>query len=102
MGSFSEEQLAKVNGVIVPSKLPEGQPPVKAIKSRLATKSLINARNKCSICGHIAVKAQTIRDHFVICVKRNGNPTGAHWDDEIRYLHRRRQTKRKLNDGEGR
>lgn len=105
MTSSLEKRLAKVNGIVIPSKLPEGQQPLKARKTHpINTNAKLDPdRSKtCPICGHASSKASNIRPHFVACVKANGNPTGARWDDNFSYVPRPRLVKRKLNDSDER
>ena len=42
------------------------------------------ARRICSICGSARKDLKGLRDHFVACVGRNGNPNGACWDDSLK------------------
>ncbi len=98
MTAMSKQKLAEVNGVIIPSKIQAGQKPIKAPKTRPLTTGLDSKRtNTCPICGHAATKASNIRGHFVACVKRNGNPTGARWDDNITFIPRPQLIKQKPN-----
>lgn len=100
-----EQQLAKFNGIVIPSKLLGGQQPLKARKTRpINTNAKLDPeRNKtCPICGHASSKASNIRPHFIACVKTNGNPTGARWDDNFNFVPRPRLVKRKVNDSDER
>ncbi|KAF6224543.1 hypothetical protein HO173_013032 [Letharia columbiana] len=94
------QQLARVNGVVIPSKLPEGQQPLKALRTRPRSDGKLDrARDKtCPICGHTSTRPEFIRSHFVACVKTNGNPTGARWDDNLNFMPRPDLVKRKHND----
>ena len=94
-----EQQLAQVNGVVIPSPHPAGQQPSKPRPSHPTIAELDDIRTKiCPICGHATTSPLEIRSHFVVCVKRNGNPTGAHWDDNFNYVPRSNQRKRKHDD----
>ncbi|CAD6590563.1 MAG: hypothetical protein ASARMPREDX12_004419 [Alectoria sarmentosa] len=103
MTSSLEKRLAKVNGIVIPSKLPEGQQPLRARRTcPINTNAKLDPdRSKtCPICGYASSKASNIRPHFVACVKTNGNPTGAHWDDNFNFVPRPRLVKRKFNDSD--
>lgn len=75
-----ERRLAAVNGVVVASKIPLGGELYKKKKSWTGTKK---ARMICSICGSACKDQRSLRDHFVTCVRWNGNPNGARWDDSL-------------------
>ena len=101
MTTSLEQQLAKVNGVVIPSKLLEAQRPLRAQRGRLQSDdaTLDRARDKtCPICGHTDTRPTNIRSHFITCVKTNGNPTGARWDDNFNFVPRPHLVKRKQND----
>ena len=91
-----EEKLAKVSGVVIPSKLPPGKTPLKAQKTRPAKPGLERLRiMKCPICSYTASRAREIRSHFLACVEANGNPTGARWDDTFNFVPRPYRARRK-------
>ena len=69
--------LAAVNGVVIPSKVPSGQLPNQGGKVPVISHSLYS----CSICGRKFVKKHHVKIHMWPCVQRNGNPNGVRWDD---------------------
>ena len=72
-------QLQKVNGVVLPSLLKPGQPPIQVQKDphmRGATR-----KYNCPICGDSFKLKKQVKVHFAPCVHRNGNPHGYHWDE---------------------
>ena len=80
-----EARFTAVNGVIVPSKIsPGGQAytknPWRVEKSTWVKKAI----NTCTICGKDCKDKRGLRNHFVACVDRNGNPLGACWDDSLK------------------
>ena len=70
------ERLAAVNGVVIPSKLPPGTIPVPRNHAASGDHRFV-----CPICGSSSAHAYHVQSHFPNCVERNGNPTGARWDD---------------------
>lgn len=78
--------LNSVNGVVLPSKLKPGQPPIKAPKwpMRDCARVRTHLRNKeCPICGDWFLKTDSVKRHFVNCVGRNGNPQGYYWNGAL-------------------
>ncbi len=78
-----------VNGVAVPSTLKPGQPPIKTPQSKTSPRVRTRAKNRCCpICGDWFPDTYCVKNHFVPCVGRNGNPQGYYWngalDDERR------------------
>lgn len=69
-------RLAAVSGVVIPSKVPSGQLPQQG-----RWKEDERMRYPCSICGRKFAKKYHVQSHMAPCVKRNGNPNGARWDD---------------------
>ena len=72
-----EGKLAAVNGVVITSKIPQGGQTVSRSGRELRTRFI------CSICGSVCRDKRDLRNHFVTCVGRNGNPNGACWDDSL-------------------
>ena len=74
-------RLAKfnsVNGVVSPSKLKPGQPPIRKWQMKDV------ARNKeCPICGDWFPKTDNVKRHFITCVGNNGNPQGYYWNGAL-------------------
>ncbi len=70
------QRLAEVNGIVIASKVPPGQTPDKG-----TGKEDSRARWTCSICGRHCSEKNNVKHHMPACVKKNGNPLGAHWDD---------------------
>ena len=99
MAPSLKQQRAKVNGVAISSKIPEGQQPSKSQRSHLNDTTSDKDRIKtCPICGHTAKKLGKIRSHFAACVKMNGTPTGGRWDDDLTFMPRPHLAKRKHDD----
>ena len=79
-------RLNAVNGVVIPSLLKPGQPPIQPRSSKHMKKIAPKRRdrggnNYCVIChGAFDTWAQ-LRGHFAPCVQRNGNPHGYYWND---------------------
>ena len=69
--------LAAVNGVVIPSKVPSGQLPDQGQKPQDISHSLYS----CSICGRKFNNKGNVKVHMYPCVSRNGNPNGVRWDD---------------------
>lgn len=78
-----EARFTAVNGVMVPSKIPPGGHLYKKPERPSWEKK---TKNICSICGSDCYDKRGLRDHFVVCVGRNGNPNGACWDDSLKLL----------------
>ena len=83
-----EKRLAKVNGVVIASKIPEGgkvlKPTTQRYERYVRTTNRKTKRTRiCIICGFDSRGARGLRDHFVVCVERNGNPNGVRWDDAL-------------------
>ncbi|CAF9932362.1 hypothetical protein IMSHALPRED_008872 [Imshaugia aleurites] len=69
-------RLDAYSGVKIPSKLRPGEVIVKFVSSNK------NGRFSCAICGGGPFCINThVKSHFLTCVKRYGNPTGAKWYD---------------------
>ncbi len=73
--------LDACNGVISPSKLKPGEGPRLPSWSRLQQPR--DAGAKCPICGERFRQNHHLKQHFVACVKANGNPDGHYWDDML-------------------
>ena len=86
-------RLAAVDGVVIPSRLPAGKSP----SCRTSYRSSDRHVYPCSICGRKFIEKGTLRAHFLACVKRNGNPTGARWDSSLDKEARRTSIKRNKN-----
>lgn len=82
-----QAKLAAVNGVVVPSKRAPGEMPLGPPETRSSGKFPLNYL--CSICGAAFAQKYHVQSHFVSCVARNGNPTGAHWNDGLQTPRRR-------------
>ena len=80
MTPHSEERLAAVNGIVVASKVGPGQQLIKKPFYKVGPRS----KYKCAICKGACRDKRELRDHFVACVGRNGNPDGAIWDECLR------------------
>ena len=79
-----EERFIAVNGIIIPSKIPQGGQVYKKKPWRGEEALWVKkARMTCIICGSGCQDKRGLRDHFVACVDRNGNPNGACWDDSL-------------------
>lgn len=50
-------------------------------KVRVPPAELKGYRLRCVICNEALRNHQLVFSHFVPCVRRNGNPGGAHWHD---------------------
>ena len=71
-----------VNGVVVPSTLKPGQPPIKIPQTKRPPR--VRTKNKCCpICGDWFPDNYHVKNHFVPCVGRNGNPQGYCWDGAL-------------------
>lgn len=92
MAPSHQQRLAEVSGVVIPSKLPVGHEPLITPQDHSTATKLDSVRTKtCPICGHAGRDSYNILVHFVTCVKRDGNPTGAHWDDNLSFKPARNQ-----------
>lgn len=95
--------LAAVNGVVIPSKLAPSEPPNRGFSNTAGHSNINNSilasghtsikddsgdaqkrKHLCPVCGTRFPKMHHVKAHFAPCVKRNGNPTGARWDDASR------------------
>ena len=74
------DRLAAVNGVVIPSKNPPGTKPVIQISQAVDTDYLPYT---CPICKSLYGTPAHVKSHFPACVERNGNPTGARWDNDM-------------------
>ena len=73
-----------MNGVVKPSKLRTGQSPITNPWASRRDRDVIKfqKRNKrCPICGDCYTRINRLKNHFIHCVQRNGNPQGFHWND---------------------
>lgn len=70
------DRLAAVNGVVIPSRLKPGQPPLQ-----IDSVSSEGRIYPCTVCRKKFARKLHVRSHFATCVRNNGNPTGARWDD---------------------
>ena len=79
------ERLAAVNGVVIAYKaLNSGQ-----VDKKQRWRVKVHGRERrtqmiCTICGSACRDRRHLRDHFVACVGRNGNPSAACWDDFLK------------------
>ena len=81
-------RLKAVNGVVIPSLLKPGQPPIQSHNTgRLILKAPVRrdrgGNNYCLICHDTFNTRAAVKGHFVPCVQRNGNPNGYHWNDSL-------------------
>ena len=72
-------RLAAVSGVVIPSQVPPGQLPNQG-----RWKKDERMKHACSVCGRKFALKYHVQSHMSACVKRNGNPNGARWDDAWR------------------
>lgn len=70
------QRLNAVNGKVIPSTLAPGQRPQQGEWTEDETTVY-----PCSICGMRFKRKYNVKSHMPACVKRNGNPNGAEWDD---------------------
>lgn len=84
MTTHFQNRLASVNGVVLPSRVSEGEGLYKkrALHSN-RRRGNKNSRMTCIICDADCRDQRGLRAHFVVCVERNGNPNGARWDDPL-------------------
>lgn len=77
--------LYAVNGVVLPSKLKPGQPPIKSPYrlSKLCLGAATVRNQRCPICADCYAKPGHLKGHFPHCVRRNGNPQGYYWNDTL-------------------
>ena len=75
----TEDRFAATNGIVIPSRLPAGQLPDKGRAGKENERKI----HPCIICGRKFEKRSHVKEHFGVCVERNGNPTGARWNDEL-------------------
>ena len=83
-----EKRLAKVNGVVIASKIPPGGKVLKPTTQRYEryvrkTSRKTKRTRICIICDYDCLSRSGLRKHFVVCVERNGNPNGVRWDDAL-------------------
>ena len=80
------DTLQAYSGVVIPSKLRQGQAIVKFMSSSRQGNHL------CAICGG-GPFSQTyhVKSHFITCVNKYGNPTGANWYDRSDLKHIRKR-----------
>ena len=74
------DRLEAVNGVVIPSKLAEGELP-KNLASR--TRANTPLHWLCPICRGAFGQKDHVKSHFPACVERNGNPYGMRWDSGL-------------------
>ena len=74
-------ELDACNGVITPSKLEPGQAPKSTLRS--SRQRPRDGGAQCPICEERFGRTAHLRQHFVACVKKNGNPDGHYWDDML-------------------
>ncbi|KAL9639989.1 MAG: hypothetical protein Q9164_000567 [Protoblastenia rupestris] len=82
-------RLAAVNGVFSPSKLNQGQSPIKIIP-RKGTDDTIRDK-KCPICGSGFARLKHVETHFLACVRKNGNPEAKKWDDGMKRSRKKKE-----------
>ena len=80
----TKANLDAVNGVVIPSKLAEGELPAPANCPQSTTPGHI----ACPICTSLFSRRDHLKSHFPACVKRNGNPNGLKWDHGLPVLKR--------------
>ena len=68
-----------------PSLLKLGQSPIRSpFASRRKHSVSFRVRDKrCPICGDGFRRPCELKPHFVVCVRRNGNPQGFYWDGTL-------------------
>ena len=74
------DRLDAVNGVVIPSKLADGRVPTN-LGSKARDGKTLNLF--CPLCKGAFGKKDHVKSHFPACVKRNGNPDGRKWDDDL-------------------
>ncbi|KAL6712880.1 hypothetical protein ACLMJK_009592 [Lecanora helva] len=80
-----KRELIKVSGVFSPSKAsPDGNSSTHNPHP--------NAWAECRNCGHFFTKKDHMKNHFVGCVKKRGNPLTLHWYDIM--VHPERKAKK--------
>ena len=85
------DRLDAVNGVVIPSKLAEGEWPWTS--SNLA-KSGTPQDVSCPICNKTFHRRDHLKSHFPACVNLSGNPHGLTWDHGLPKLKRGPQPKK--------
>ena len=70
--------LAAVNGVVIPSRIASGSHPNQGL---ITGQPPASQDFHCSICNRGFALKDRVRQHFPVCVNRNGNPYGLKWDD---------------------
>ena len=79
------DSLTAYSGVVIPSRLPPGQSPVKFVSSKRQGSHL------CAVCsGGPFSYIYHVKSHFNNCVRKNGNPRGANWYDRLDSKHKKR------------
>ena len=76
----------KVNGVMSPSLLKPGQPPIQRYRITRRRHPSVSSQARswyCPICGNSHRSSYGVKLHFVHCVRRNGNPQGFYWDGTV-------------------
>lgn len=71
------ERLAAVNGIVIPSKLSVGQRANQGREHKESDRKI----HPCISCARKFATRHQVHVHFATCVNRNGNPTGARWND---------------------
>ncbi|KAL6719489.1 hypothetical protein ACLMJK_003729 [Lecanora helva] len=72
-------RLKRTSGVVVPSKLGEGEFPVP-LQDHEEPRS---RGQQCPICRSWFNRSDHVRTHFPLCVDTHGNPQGLRWDAAI-------------------
>lgn len=76
------DDLQACSGVVIPSKLPQGEAIIKYVCSGRQGPHL------CAVCGGGSFwQTYHVKSHFITCVKRHGNPAGAKWYDRSDLKH---------------
>ncbi|CAF9943338.1 MAG: hypothetical protein ALECFALPRED_011077 [Alectoria fallacina] len=91
------DRLDAVNGVVIPSKLAEGELP-KNLASQACADTPLHLL--CPICRGAFGKRDHVKSHFPACVERNGNPYGMRWDSGLPLLRRGPRPSYNRNGGE--
>ena len=81
------DTLKEYSGVVISSRLPPGQALVKFVSSTRAS-SKRPGHHLCAVCGGGTFSsAHHVKSHFINCVRKYGNPTGANWYDRLDPKH---------------
>lgn len=86
----------EVCGVFSESQVPAGCNPAQHIPTPSALKKTRNMT--CIICGSKFQRKQYVRNHFVKCVQKNGNPNRHSWFDHPTVTNKNDTTFRNKND----